>query len=159
MATLRIHLGEFLLALSSHDIEHYLDLQSGLVVPVFEDIGEDDGVPDVDEEPDRYRFIEPVPSHEGFRWMEQFALDQTDAEVRNELLAALDRRRPFRTFKDALLPYPAVRAEWFANEQERLLEYARSWLLGEEIDAELASTPPEGPPRGLTPVAGDEGPR
>lgn len=137
MATLQIDCGDLLFALGSHDTEHYLDLETGVVIPIFEDVF-DDEQPELDlEDGNRYRFIEPVPSHEGFEWMESFARRQQDGRVRADLLAALERRRPFRSFKDALASYPEVRTRWFEFEEERLLQYAREWLLGEGIQAEL----------------------
>lgn len=145
MPLLRIDCGDFLLALSSHDLEHFLDLQTGAVIPRFEDLDlaeEDQAF--LEEEPERYRFIEPLPSHEGFRWMENFALQVENQRARGDLLQALDRKRPFRSFKDALLSYPELREQWFAFEEERLLAYAHDWLSGEGIRAELVViSPPE----------------
>jgi hypothetical protein len=144
MALLRIDRGDLLMALSSHHLEHYLDLQTGVVIRRFEDLDLDDEEDRAALEKDleRYRSIEPIPSPEGFRWMESFALQQADQQAREDLLSALERRRPFRSFKDALLSYPELRAGWFAFEEERVLEYAREWLSGEGIQAELVAVPP-----------------
>ena len=38
MATLQIDCGDLLFALGSHDTENYLDLKTGVVVPIFADL-------------------------------------------------------------------------------------------------------------------------
>jgi hypothetical protein len=136
-----VDIGELSFALSSHDVEHYLDLQTGDVFPWFEDCAEDDEViaAAMEETPERFLMIDPISSHEGYRWMEDFAATQPDELVREALLDALDRPKPFRRFKDTLLSYPEVREEWFRVEEQHLLEFARAWLEIEEVDVELIS--------------------
>jgi hypothetical protein len=136
-SNLQIDRADLLLALSSHDLEHYLDLQTGLIIPVLEDSIYDEREFPLEEEPERYHLIDPVPSQQGFRWMQDFAQQQEDLQIREDLLQALDRRRPFRSFKDALESYPEIRVKWFAFEEERLLEYGREWLSSEGITANL----------------------
>jgi hypothetical protein len=148
MPKLQIEAPEFLYALSSGDqqISYYLDVQTGALISVFGDMDDeeedDELTPRVEEDPDRYRYIDPVGSHESFRWMERFAYSLEDAEVRERLVDALDRPRPFRRFKDALMSFPEVREAWFRYEEERLREYAEGWLMSEEIEAELIDPRP-----------------
>jgi len=40
---------------------------------------------------------------------------------------ALNGRKPFRHFKDALLDYPELRDRWFAFEDTRLNRLAEAW--------------------------------
>jgi len=89
-----------------------------------------------DESGERYLPIPSLSSNEGFRIMERFAASQ-EGRVREELLDALDRRRPFRAFKDALRGQ--VRDRWFAYHEQRVREEALDWLRSEEIDAELTT--------------------
>lgn len=140
-ARVSVDIGELTFALSSHDVEYYLDLQTGDVFPWFEDSAEDDDeiAAALEETPGRFVMVDPVPSHEGFRWMESFAADQADEEVREALLDALDRPRPYREFKDTLLNHPDVREAWFQAEEQRLLEYARAWLASEGVQVNLVS--------------------
>ncbi|MCK8514716.1 UPF0158 family protein [Methylonatrum kenyense] len=144
MRKLQIEVPPFLEALDSGGlgITYYLDLQAGAVIAVFDDVDDDEDElrPAVDEAPERYRYIDPVDSHESYRWMEHFAHSIEEAEVRGRLLDALDRQRPFRRFKDALLSYPEVREAWFRSREERLRAYAEEWLMAEEIEAELVET-------------------
>lgn len=69
--------------------------------------------------------------------MEDFAHSTEEAAVRERLLEALDRQRPFRRFKDALLSNPEIREAWFRFREEQLRAYAEEWLMAEEIEAEL----------------------
>jgi hypothetical protein len=146
MPKLQIEAPEFLYALSSGDqqITHYLDVQTGAVVSVFGDMDdeEDELTPSVEDEAERYRYIDPVGSHESFRWMERFAHSIEDTQVRERLLDALDRPRPFRRFKDALMSFPEVREAWFRYEEAQLRDYAEGWLMSEEIEAELIDPQP-----------------
>lgn len=142
---LRIIASDLLLALSDHSYEttYYLDRESGAVIPVFGDMFDpgDDGYLDEEEllANPRYVPIEPVSSHDAFRWMEDFASSVTSDDLREELLGALDRRRPFRSFKDVLLAFPEERKAWFEYEEARQLEAARDYLQSEGIEAELVS--------------------
>jgi hypothetical protein len=145
MPKLQIEVPSFLEALDRGDLEisYYLDIQTGAVIPVFSDLDEEEDElrPAVEEDPERYRYIDPVGSHESYRWMERFAHSVEDVvedvEVRERLLDALDRQRPFRRFKDVLLGYPEVREAWFRYQEEQLRAYAEEWLMVEEIEAEL----------------------
>lgn len=143
MAKIRIDWGELEMAMESGDgmISWYLDRETGIVSGLdddddVEELRELRGAIDRDED-DRYISIPSLASHEGFRIMEDFASAQDDRRVRGALLDALDRRRPFRSFKDALAGFPEVREKWFAYHSERVREEALAWLRSEGIDAEL----------------------
>ena len=132
-----VDIEDLLVGLSSHDMEYYLDLHTGDVFPWFADFPDDDDIATaMEESPERFAMLEPVPSREGYRWMEMFAANQESDDVRHALLAALSGSKPFRRFKDALLSYPNAREQWFQVEQQQLLEYARKWLEagGFEVD-------------------------
>lgn len=159
MATLRIDLADLSTALTDQESTWVLDLQTGEVLmaewvrdPEFrgtaglvldedpasgEDLDDEDWGDFDPLESGRFRRIDPLPSHESFRWMEQFVEGQQDDRVREHLLGALNRSRPFRRFKDALMDFPAVREAWFQYEEARLREEAETWVRAEEIDAEL----------------------
>lgn len=152
MARIRIDIDELTTAMSGHDSVWVLDLQTGEVLmdewlrdpELRGDLGlaldgEDD---DGDRDPldsDRFLPVETIPSHQGFRWMERFARDQ-DGRVRERLLDALDRPRPFRRFRDTLAELGGVRDAWHRYEEERLREEAEAWLRSAGIDAELTDT-------------------
>jgi hypothetical protein len=141
MARIRINADEMIMALDDHDdlVTWYLDRENGELLRVSEAL-----LGDEDEElsarieagPDRYLYIEPLPSAFGYRLMEEFAGALDDPGVRAALERALDGRRPFRAFKDALLDYPPVRERWFRFKEERMLAEAHLLLEAEKIEFE-----------------------
>jgi hypothetical protein len=168
MARIRIGTDDLTTAMSNHDSEWVLDLETGAVLmaawvrdpdlrgdigldPVAEELDDldDDDAPDPLES-GRFLPIDSIESHEGFRWMERFAEGQDDDRVRECLLDALDRPRPFRRFRDALHEFPPVLDAWYSYEKARLREEAEAWLRLEQIDAELVDNRPR-------PPAGDAG--
>jgi hypothetical protein len=163
MAKIQIDEGDLLMAFDSGDgmMEWFLDRETGAVIGLGDDVFLDDEDDEDDEdwereekalrraiyedaggeEGRRYLAIESLGSHEGFRIMEDFAASQ-DGRVRDALFRALDRHRPFRSFKDALLNFPDVREAWFRYHEGRLREEALAWLESEGIDAELTTPSP-----------------
>lgn len=154
MARLRIDAEQLAYAMEDNDTQWVLDLRTGEVMlaawaraesgggaeldPDEDDWDPDDALMDLEDlDPERFRPVDPIPSHETFRWRERFAADQGNDRVRNRLLSALGGRGPFRAFKDALLDFPDVREAWFRYEAERLRREATAWLEAEGIDGEL----------------------
>ena len=145
---LSIDRDDLLAALDSGDPElsWFLDTETGevLLLTGFFDGWEDDKEDETDEETElrravrdgdpRYRYIEPISSHESFRFMEDFIDQLPEGEAADELWKALDRHRPFRSFKDALYQFPDVREQWYRYQERRQEEYAREWLESEGIE-------------------------
>lgn len=125
------------------EYQYYVDLQTGktvmtcdpLICGEIKEFEETDQL--LEEDPGRFAYIEPMSSREGFRVMEDFVDTVTDVRAHNHLIRALERRHPFRSFKDALFDYPKLREEWFAFHNKALREYARQWLEDSGIDADL----------------------
>jgi hypothetical protein len=82
------------------------------------------------DDPDEARFksIPPLESHEAFEIMEMFIQQVPDDAIREKLTNAITRRRPFRSFKDALYEFPELREAWFKFDNDARLQYAREWL-------------------------------
>ena len=146
----KIHIDweEVSLAFEMHFDEVYpmLDLDTGKVRHHYGEFGhggEDDPTrieeDEIDRAPESYASIERPESHEAFRWMEGFAASQTDEQVREKLLDALDRRRPFRRFKDALGDFPDLYEDWYAFEAERLYEHIARWA--QSLPVEILNPP------------------
>lgn len=140
MPPLPVDLAQLAMALESHDpgLEWFLDRETGEVFPVTEGIRElDEGRAEALEEgSDRYLFIEPRPSSEGFRPMAEFAASVAEPKVRQALEAALRGAKPFRRFKDALAAWPDQREAWFAFRDLDLEAQAREWLADQGIELE-----------------------
>ncbi len=81
----------------------------------------------INEGGDRYREIEPLDSHEAYRFMEAFIDTLDNAKLRDGLTRAIQGRGAFRHFKDALSDHNLLE-RWAAFEQERYLQCARDWL-------------------------------
>lgn len=147
---IHIDAGDFLLALDSHapELENYLDLRTGGIIPVTDYVPDDPEYAEFEEHRDDgtlYRRIEPVPSRRGWDWMEDFAEDVAEPRAREALLRSIRGSGAFGRFRDTLHAYPDLRDAWFRFEEERLLEYAREWLADEGIDAELTALPARPP--------------
>ena len=141
MARIRIDPEELIMALDDHDVlvTCYLDRESGELLRISEALlGDDDQElgARIEAEPARYLFIEPLPSAFGYRLMSEFTETVEDSAARAALEHALNGRRPFRAFKDALLDYPPVRDHWFRFHHEHMLEEARLLLEAEGVDFE-----------------------
>lgn len=127
------------------ELDYYLDLETGEVV-----LSGDEGVVDWDEElealleeyPDRFLYINAIPSAKGWQTMADFIEQLPSGEPRDRLTTAIQRSHPFRRFKDTLLNYPTLREQWFAFENQAMLDIARNWLADEGIDGELKTREP-----------------
>ena len=146
MARIRIDAGELQMALedSSGLHSYYLDKETGEVIFLPEDVGvlsDSEETRELEEQleenPDRYEFIDPIPSHEAFRIMEDFVDSLPDSEEKRLLEKVLSWKKPFRNFKDALCDMGPLRDQWFAFHDARLARMAEEWLEVSSIDAEL----------------------
>lgn len=141
---LRIDTDELLFAIDTNNdgIDHYLDVQTGEIILVnLDDFSEDDpeyaemkAVADDDE---RYRYIEPISSRDGWSFMLDFSDHVADSNVRERLLDAIHGSGAFGRFKRVLSYHPELREAWFRFRDERIMERASEWLARENIDAEL----------------------
>lgn len=128
MAALKINRTDFILALTSNagewDEAWFLDKETGELWLNNDGVDE---VPDDLEDNPRYLPIEAMASHDAFQIMEDFVDELGDIPEAEALQAALNGRKPFRRFKDALLDYPELRDRWFAFEETRLNCLAQEW--------------------------------
>ncbi len=133
MAELRIDVGELIMALEDNSgmAECYLDRETGEVLRVSDALlGEEDEdlATRIESNPERYVFIDPLPSSAGFEAMTDFVETVADPATRRALERALAGRKPFRAFKDALLDYPAERERWFRFKDAADRRHAEAWL-------------------------------
>ena len=143
MEKTQIDLYELVFALEWHSDEtaSYLDVETGQIVQVsdlFDD--EDERLREqIEENPARYHYIEPIDSNESFRMMARFVDSLPEGEAQMLLAKSLQRRSPFRNFKDDLYDFPDVQNQWYKYHGEQLVQMAGEWLEAEKIDAELVS--------------------
>lgn len=82
-----------------------------------------------------------LESSQAFRVMEDFVDQCSDIRLAQALAQALQRRKPFRRFKDVLAAYPAQREVWFAFERQAMEALARQWCEDRGISPRWAARP------------------
>lgn len=115
----------------------YLDLETGELVLVTEDV-EDEELPlprEELEESERFLLVPARPSHEGWRDMDDFLATVAAGAFRDRLADAIRGKGAFGRFKRVLEERPGERERWFAFQQARLDARAVEWLADEGIEA------------------------
>jgi hypothetical protein len=138
--TLKIGLDELYSAMenSSYEVEYYLDLETGEILFVSEDMDDVETVKmknQIEEELGRYELIPKAESYEGYRDMQAFITTVEDDHLSELLEVAINGKGAFRRFKDVLLNYPEERERWFQFKDDRMKERALEWL--DDIDVTL----------------------
>lgn len=113
----------------------YLDTETGDVLLDVD--GAEDLPVDLHDNP-RYRGIDPIPSHESFRLMEDFVDTVPDTKAAARLARALEGRKPFRRFKDELMDFPDLREAWFQFLDATHTRLAQAWCKDNGIEPEWA---------------------
>jgi membrane dipeptidase len=100
------------------EIRHYLDPATGeLTVHTLGETANEDLV-----------YINPLPSHEWYQDMADFADLVTDGRARSLLMVALNGKGAFRRFKDVVLDDPRLGPMWNQFSQVRGRRRAAGWL-------------------------------
>ncbi|MFZ5958674.1 UPF0158 family protein [Pseudomonas knackmussii] len=134
MKILPVDIDDLVLVLDSNGMEFHLDLETGEIRLRPEDDLDEEFEQLLERQPQRFLYIEPVSSRDGFRIMEDFVREKVDdPRASDSLVRALEDRKPFRSFKDRLFDYPEIREEWFRYHDERLRQLALEWLAEEGI--------------------------
>jgi hypothetical protein len=103
---------------------HYIDLFEGEVIsPDVDDISHEDV-----ENKDRYFYIEPITSHEGYEIMQDFAALEESDEIRSRMFDVLERKKPFLNFKNAIADYPDIEKKFYEYKDNRLKEILKNRL-------------------------------
>lgn len=139
MTSLKINLDDITQALTTRfDIVEggfYLDTETGDILLSTEGVDESDLPDDLEDSP-RYRLIDPLASYESFQIMEDFVDSLGDTKEAVRLEDALNRRKPFRQFKDTLHDHTNLSDAWYAFEKQELTSLAEEWCEDNGIDAE-----------------------
>lgn len=125
-------------SVGGHDVKSFLNLKTGEVKMIHEDVEDaKETKANVKAHPKRYLEIPELGSTESFEFMEEFIQKIESPEVAEILRKALNQRKPFRRFKDALSDFPKECDAWYGFEEECQLKWAKQWIETEEIEAEL----------------------
>lgn len=89
----------------------------------------------LERDPEAYYQIERWSSREAYEIMESFAHQVPDAVMQEKLFDALDRRRPFRNFRDVLEDSEHYLQQWYDFEARRQQDYVKKeleWIISAE---------------------------
>lgn len=95
---------------------------------------------DPEENPDRYLYITPIESHEGFRNMERYVESLPDSECRRSLIRALRGPRPFASFKNVLYDFSDEQKAWYEFHDEWLTKKAHAFIQDNKLGEITEST-------------------
>jgi hypothetical protein len=113
-------------------IKNYYDRTSGDVVMISEEFGE--GPADIDQQTDRFLLIPPLTNNDLFQIMEDFIEDLPNAALQEELNLALIEKGAFQRFDETLKKYPTRFEQWRKFRVDKILAYARAWLIDNGIE-------------------------
>jgi len=124
---------------SSCEHRSYLDLKTGEIIQIFDDIMDTDEKEELDDKVDegfgeRYITIPNAESYEGYQDMEDFIETVKEVKLKEKLYNAIARKGAFRRFKDVLNFYPKDRERWFKFKDEKINERVNEWLGDEGIE-------------------------
>lgn len=115
------------------DVKIYLDRSTGEVVAVTNDETTAEAER-LKARPDDHVRVEPVPSREQYRMMEQFIDTVTLEPLKEQLKDSIVGKGAFRRFKDAVGRYAEERKRWFAFRDVLLHKYILEWLKLQRIE-------------------------
>ncbi len=124
---------------SSIENRSYLDMKTGEIIQIFDDIMDSDEKELLDDKVEegfgeRYITIPNAESHEGYKDMEDFIGTVKEVKLKEKLYDAIARKGAFRRFKDVLNYYPEERERWFKFKNEKIMERVNEWLENEGIE-------------------------
>lgn len=119
----------------SHMVQWFIDPATGGVIPWMEDGDE----PCPDEQ--GARCIDPIPSAEAYRDMQDFVARVPDRRAADLLSRAVEGRGAFRRFKDTLFEFPELRDTWFEFHDVRMRRRAIEWLVDCGLVEDSAARP------------------
>ena len=118
---------------TDYDHRWLIDPRTGEVVFWTRDIGIDGENPVDLDELDLVP-IDPVPSHVWFQDMADFAEGISDRRASEDLVRALQERKPFRRFRDRMYDgHPELISPWQALREARGRRRAVEWLLDNNL--------------------------
>jgi yecA family protein len=138
MKRLPVDMGQLAAALEDHSrtlATYYFDSNSGEVVSLSEDLrGEDKRWNIISNSVDRFIFIEPMASREGYAIMQKFVATLPSTPIQEKLNWSLEGAKPFRRFRDTLSEDPPTLERWLEFHKEAIRNIALKWLADHEID-------------------------
>lgn len=138
---IQLNLQELCFIFEDSSCEHrsYLDLETGEIIRIFDDIMDSDEMEKLDDKVEEgfgehYITIPNAESYEGYQDMEDFIETVKEIKLEEKLYNAIVRKGTFRRFKDVLIFYPKERERWFKFKNEKVMERVNEWLEKEGIE-------------------------
>jgi len=111
----------------------FVHIENGTLISYPDELNYPDFDPDewaeviknVERDLDNYVEIEKMDPHESFRVMESFVDTIDDVRLRDKLIRALSKSKPFRNFKFEIDNSGLDREQWFAFKNRRLFEWVK----------------------------------
>ncbi|MEO0082035.1 MAG: UPF0158 family protein [candidate division WOR-3 bacterium] len=140
MRTIKVSTRDLLFALTSRmpDTSHYLDTETGEVVPVFS-FNRDRILAMVKVNPERYVRIAPQSPGRALEMMKRFAGTVTRPALRERLEAALREDHSFRQFRTVLRESPIEYRRWQRFRTDTMTQALRMRLKQRDIELELVT--------------------
>ncbi len=132
--TLKVEMSELVMAMNdgSYDTEYYLDMETGEVITIFEDSEYMEEYKEIlaaiEDESERYVYIDEVESWDAYRDMEEFISTVKDEQLKKLLLVAIDGKGAFSRFRKVIWEYPEATDRWFALKKEKDRQRALKFL-------------------------------
>jgi hypothetical protein len=129
MRELRVSERDLVFALENRvaGVSHYLDTESGEVVPVFT-YNREQILAAARASPGRYLRLAPQSGTHAFKAMEDFARSVSRSELRARLEAALKEEAKFKSFRHAVETDPAELDRWHRFRRAALVQAVRERL-------------------------------
>jgi hypothetical protein len=134
---LAIDFEELVDAFDESDVMHhyFIDAQENELIYINETVGDDCEKRLEAMENERYLMIPERLPRDNLMIMEMFVYEKIhDINIAEKFSQALQRKKPFRTFKDLLLDYPSLREQWFDYHHEHLKNETINWLCNNDIE-------------------------
>lgn len=139
---MKVDLALLIEALEDHSgyTHHFLNRKTGEFIRISDMYDDSSEIEEqharMEAEDDQWLEVEPQPSRDGFRTMEDFVAQLPDGEDKKLLDRVLGFQKPFAKFKIALADMPEIRKAWFAFQDGHMAALARAWLEAEGIQGE-----------------------
>lgn len=147
MRKLRVSARDLLFALRNRvpGTVHYLDTETGEVIPVFA-FNRDKVLAQVRADRPRYLRLAPETSRQGYEIVKRFINLVGRKEVRRELEAAAAGEQAFRRFRERLEQWPEEKLRWQKYRAEMTADSVRRRLTESGITLVLDFGPGQDPP-------------
>jgi hypothetical protein len=134
---LTIDFEELVDAFEESDVMHhfFIDTQKNEIIYINEAVDDDYKKRLEEMEDDRYLMIPARLPQDNFMIMETFVYEKIhDTKIAEKFNQTLERKKPFRNFKDLLFDYPNLLKQWFTYHREHLKNETINWLFNSNIE-------------------------